>query len=413
MGALHRFRYPPLRELLPAYVLGGNLAGLTVIRSLGRAGIPVVAVVSSDKDRVHLSRYVSETIHLPDAAEEPEEYVDLLLAMAHKGSGVLIPTTDQSVGAVAAHRDQLVERFLVACPPYETASRFLDKKLTSDVAQRAGVHAPRTECPRNERELEKLAPHLAFPCLVKPRDSVRYTRAFGVKLHRLDGWMELAEVWRRAEALGIKTLIQELIPGPETGGVNYNVYMTDGEPRVEFTSRKVRLAPPHFGFPTAVVSDRVPEVVEPGRAIVHAMGIDGFANVEFKLDERDGGYKLMEVNGRPNLSGALAVRCGVDFPLLTYRHLVAGIPPSADIWRAGIYWIDEGADPGAAISRLRDDRHPLGELLRPYTSRHVFASMALDDPKLALSRAKTNLRRGLRRDSGRGVPGEPSRSAPS
>jgi hypothetical protein len=32
----------------------------------------------------------------------------------------------------------------------------------------------------------------------------------------------------------------------------------------------------------------------------------------------------MEVNGRPNLPGALSVRCGIDLPLMTYHHLVAG-----------------------------------------------------------------------------------------
>src|SRR5207249_9127600 len=116
-------------------------------------------------------------------------------------------------------------------------------------------------------------------------------------------------------------------------------YVVDGAPVVEFTSRKVRLAPPDFGFPTAVVSAPVPEVVGPGRRIVAAMGIEGFANVEFKRDARDGSYKLMEVNGRPNMSGALAVRCGIDFPLIAYRHLVHGVVPTAQRWERGVYWV--------------------------------------------------------------------------
>lgn len=49
------------------------------------------------------------------------------------------------------------------------------------------------------------------------------------------------------------------------------------------------------------MSAAVPEIVEPGRRIVRGMGIEGFANVEFKRDERDGRYKLMEVSGRANL----------------------------------------------------------------------------------------------------------------
>ena len=52
-----------------------------------------------------------------------------------------------------------------------------------------------------------------------------------------------------------------------------------------------------------VLSEHVPEVIEPGRKILQAMGFYGYACTEFKRDPRDGSHKLMEVNGRHNLSG--------------------------------------------------------------------------------------------------------------
>ncbi|MGI9002298.1 MAG: hypothetical protein ACR2GH_11600 [Pseudonocardia sp.] len=380
----------------PAYVLGGYEAGLAVIRSLGRSGVPVVAVVSSDGERAERSRHAGMTVLSPDPADQARDYVDLLLGLADKrGEGVLIPTTDESLEAVSAHRDELARRHLVACPSHAAACLFLDKERTSDVAAHAGVDAPRTASPATEAELDALAGDLHFPCLVKPRESYRYNRAFGVKMNRVEDRTQLRDVWRRAAALGIGTLVQELIPGPETGGVNYNVYLVDGEPVVEFTSRKVRLAPRDFGYPCAVVSGPVPEVVEPGRKIVRAMGIEGFANVEFKRDARDGRYKLMEVNGRPNMSGALAVRCGVDFPLMGYRHLVDGTPPTAGSWAEGVYWINDGTDPRAAIARWRRGELSLRAGMAPYASRHVFASLALGDPGPVLARLRAKVRKRL------------------
>lgn len=370
---------------MPAYVLGGFEAGLAVVRSLGAAGIPVVSVVSADGEQAHRSRYAT-ALRAPDPADRRRDYVDLLLGLAERG--LLVPTTDESLEAVAAHRDELAERHVVACPSAESAGIFLDKLRTSDVAEKAGVEAPRTVAPSSASELAELVGELSYPCLVKPRESYRYSRAFGVKMMRVHDAEELLEQWGRADALGIGTLVQELIPGPETGGVNHNLYVVDGEPVVEFTSRKVRLSPRDFGFPSAVVSGPVPEVVEPGRRIVREMGIEGFANVEFKRDARDGRYKLMEVNGRPNMSGALAVRCGVDFPLMTYRHLVDGVVPASAPWAVDVHWINEIPDARGVVARWRGGELALRAGAAPYASRRVFASFAAHDPGPFLGRVR-------------------------
>lgn len=374
---------------LPAFVLGGYEAGLAVVGSLGRAGVPVVTVLSSPRETTRHSRYVAATESVPDPADDPTGYVEALLGLADThGPGVIVPTTDEALETVSAHHDRLAARHTVACSTEAVAQTFLDKRITSEVADRAGVEAPRTVSPGSYDELESLLDHLRLPCLVKPAESYRYNRAFGVKMKRVHTPDELRTAWGEAHELGIGTMVQELIPGPETGGVNYNVYVVDGVPRVEMTSRKLRLAPRDFGYPSAVVSRYVGEVVAPGRAIVAAMGIEGFANVEFKQDERDGRYKLMEVNGRPNMSGRLAVRCGVDFPLLTYRHLVHGEIPDAPAWPEQVHWVNEFKDARGLLDRWRDGRVPWLRGTRPYLSRGVFATFDPRDPRPFLARVR-------------------------
>lgn len=369
----------------PAYVLGGNEAGLAVVRSLGRAGIPVVSVVSTDTEHAWRSRYAGTTVVAPDPADRAEEYVAFLLAL---DPGVIMPTTDESLEAVSGHHGVLSGRHHVAAPDETVAARFLDKRWTSDLAEKLDVDAPRTVALDSEADLDRALAVLRFPCLLKPRESYRYNRAFGIKVDRVENADELRASWRAADELDIGMLAQELIPGPETGGVNYNVFMVDGEPVAELTSRKLRLDPPNFGYPSAVVSAPVEEVVEPGRAIVRGMGIEGFANVEFKQDERDGTYQLMEVNGRPNMSGELAVRCGIDFPVIQYRYHVTGELPASDEvgWDAGVYWFNEVADVRGLVKRWWRGEQSLLRGLKPYASKKVFASAALHDPKPILGR---------------------------
>jgi predicted ATP-grasp superfamily ATP-dependent carboligase len=122
-------------------------------------------------------------------------------------------------------------------------------------------------------------------------------------------------------------------------------------------------------------------VIEPGRKIVEAMGFYGFSCTEFKKDSRDGVYKLLEVNGRHNLSSSLAVRCGVNFPWLEYRHLVEGELPERSDFEAGIYWIDTFRDVGYTFKHLRKERYSLAYYLRPYFGPRVFAIIDRKDPK--------------------------------
>lgn len=171
---------------VPTYVLGGYEAGLAVVGSLGRAGIPVVAVVSSPRETARHSRYTTACVTAPDPADATADYVATLLRLADEhGAGLVVPTTDESLEAVAAHHDALSARHTVACATDGVAQGFLDKRVTSDIAERVGVEAPRTASPSSPGELEVLLERLRFPCLVKPAESYRYNRAFGVKMKRV------------------------------------------------------------------------------------------------------------------------------------------------------------------------------------------------------------------------------------
>ena len=70
-------------------------------------------------------------------------------------------------------------------------------------------------------------------------------------------------------------------------------------------------------------------------------------------------FKLLEVNGRHNLSSLLSIRCGLNFPWISYRHLTTGELPRPVRPRTGLYWIDETQDIPYSASRAGRDGRPL------------------------------------------------------
>jgi predicted ATP-grasp superfamily ATP-dependent carboligase len=371
----------------PAIVLSTDVMGLGVIRALGPMGIPIVAVYYNAGDIGYLSKYVSEKLRASHPERGEEEFVDLLLQSASRfGGGLLIPASDETLTTVSKHKDRLEQCYVVACTDRKTTERFIDKELTYALADRIGVPAPKTTIPKSMEDLERYGRSVRYPCLVKPRQGHRYFELFKEKMVLVDSVDQMAAAYQRAADAGLEVMLQEFIPGDDSEVANYNSYFWDGEPLAEFTAQQIRKAPPELGSPRVVVSKDIPEVIEPGRRILRGMGFYGYSCTEFKRDPRDGVYKLMEVNGRHNRSTLLAVRCGLNFPWIQYKHLVRGELPRQSTYRTGVYWIMLDRDLGYSARYRRKERYRLMEYVRPYLRPHVFDILDLKDARPFMKR---------------------------
>ena len=370
-------------SMRPAVVISSFTMGLGVIRALGSNGVPVVVVQYDDNDMGYVSRHVRELVRAPNPATEEDGFIQLLLDRAPRyDRGLLVPASDSSLVAVSKHKAVLEERYVVAATDWPVTRLFIEKRETYALAEAVGVAAPKTMVPTSLAEVERYAETALYPCLVKPSQGHLYKAAFGSKMRRVDRSDQLVNAYREATDVGLEVMLQELIPGPDGNGANYNSYRWGGgDPLVEFTARKIRGSPPELGSPRVARSEELPDVVGPGRAILQAMDFSGFSCTEFKLDARDGVWKLMEVNGRHNLSSLLAVRCGVNFPLLQYRHLIEGITPTANDYEQGVYWIDLIRDTACNVGYLRREPYRFRDYVEPYRRPHVFAIWDLHDPK--------------------------------
>lgn len=382
----------------PALVVSCYTMGLGVIRSLGQRGVPVVAVQFDRRDIAQHSRHVVGTHHVPVPSRHEEAFIAALVELGRRYPGaLLVPAHDAPLVAIARHRQTLSESLVVAAPDWPTVRRCIDKDQTYTVAIEAGVPVPRRVTPRTIEDLEAGIEQVGLPLLVKPSWSHLFVSEFGAKMIHATTAAEARRAFERAANAGLEVMLQEIIPGPPAAGVNLNSYTVAGEPVAEFTSRKLRNSPTDWGSPRVAVSEYVEEVREPGRTLMRALGFEGFANSEWKLDERDGIYKLMEVNARHNLSSLLAVRCGIDFPWIDYRFRMDGVVPQArESGEQGRYWIDLVRDLATSPGDLRSERLTVGDFLRPYVRRHVGAHWSWRDPLPGLARGWDAVRHGRR-----------------
>jgi len=385
------------KTLTAAIVLSTHTMGLGVIRALGTMGVPIIAVTYNTEDMGYVSRYVKGVVHVPHPEKLPDEFIDALIAIGERfGGGLLIPASDETLTTVSQHKTLLERSYTVACTEWEVTRKFIDKKYTYALANTAGVPAPHTITPESTADVEAFDQRAQYPCLVKPSQSHRYYELFKTKMVKVNNLDQMRAAYQQAAEAGMEVMLQELIPGDDAQGVNYNTYFWDGEPLAEFTAQQIRNAPPELGSPRVVLSKEIPEVIESGRKILKAMGFYGYACIEFKKDVRDGIYKLMEVNGRHNRSLLLAVHCGINFPWLQYNHLVGGVVPTQQPYTKGVYWVDITRDLAYSAKCFREEKLPLLQYLRPYIAPHTFAIFNLRDPNPFIKRCADVAKKALK-----------------
>ena len=316
MARVGRHGSAPRIEPVKALVVDvGWVNGLAAIRSLGRAGIEVLALDYRQSPLGFRSRY-AKPVRVPDPAEDEAGFVS---AVAEAGPGVVFPTHDPPLNSLARNRARL-DGFLFPFPDWSVLEAIQDKRHQLETARTAGVDIPETAYPRTAAEARAAAEEIGLPVLVKPQHPDRFKMLFGRQAFRCESVAELDNAYRQAEPFG--PMVQELVPGGDDELYSLGSYLSmDGEALGLFSGRKLKQVPPLIGTCRVGEAVWVQDVVDAGLRLLRALGFHGISQVEFKRDPRDGRYKLMEVNPRLWQWHGLAAACGVDLPLIAYRDL--------------------------------------------------------------------------------------------
>ena len=365
----------------PALVFGEGVTGLAVLRSLGRNRVQAY-VAGSCVDIVRSSRWFRPAPGDPlDETSHPEPVARYLRELPFERA-VVIPCNDEWALAIASLPGDVAESFPAALAPAEVLRLLVDKGLFAQTAERLGVPTPRTIRVTGAADLDALGEDELRRFFFKPRQSQPFSERFGVKALRLTSRAQAAQVLDEVE--GHEVLLQEFIPGPPTGHLFLDGYVDrTGVMRACLARRRLRLYPPDFGNSTMSVTipmSEAQQALESLRRLFDGIGYAGLFDAEFVHDDRDGSFKILEVNARPWWQLELAGASGLDLALMAYRDTL-GLPlPEAGQYRVGRTWVHPIPDLRAWWAARRS-----GEVLGGFPPRAWFrganALFSWDDPK--------------------------------
>jgi D-aspartate ligase len=376
--------------------------GLGAIRSLGRLGIPVYAVHEGRLAPPAASRYLSGGF-VWEPGGDPEPLFEGLTSFVERlgGPAVLVPTDDAAAVFIAEHTAELAGHFLFPRPPAGLPRTVASKRELYQLCVRLGVPCPKAVAPTSRAQVEAFLEDAVFPVVVKGAEPWLLPVGAGVRSTTIvrspDDLLDLFARVERHQATGL--LFQEYIPPDAGEDWFFHGYCDDASHCVAgFTGRKLRSYPAHAG-PTSLGSwEPNEELARQAQELFRAISYRGIMDLDYRLDRRDGRYKLLDFNPRVGAQFRLFEDDqGIDVVRamhldLTGRAVPAGRP------RPGRRFVVENHDLLASLAYRRRGELTVGEWGRSLAGVREAAWFAPDDlrPFLMVG-ARAVLRRALAR----------------
>lgn len=403
----------------PCVVVGN----LDIIRPLAMARLPIVLATSMANRPAFSSRFCEKKHQVPSPTRYPDAFVDKLIDIGRQLQAykpVLFYSGDTDLIAISNRREELLPYFRFNMASRELIDQLTDKVKFTELADELNLQTPKTVIynPGSGRSFSPSA--IKYPCIIKP--AVRGAWFGSQAIRKLNKpykalHLESADALRKLLPLLDKSadafLIQELVVGGEENIVSYHSYVDHaGTMRGEFTGRKIRTFPVYYGASSAVLVDDNDDVKRFGRDVIGRLGLRGVSKVDFKIDDRTGEMKLLEINPRFSLWNHPGARAGVNLELLAYRDMVGATDIQPPRVVRQVKWLDFELD---ALSVL--EAHPKDALtLSSWTSwiktlrgPKVYTQWSWNDPvpflrhglkrtlRILGSALRRTLRQGLKR----------------
>ncbi len=336
--------------LVPDYAGQQVIAG---IKSLSLHGDTCdLAWEIKNTDRLFKSKYIRNLYHIPAAREDSDEYAQALVEfLKDHPYDMILPFGNDANHAVNRAQDELRKYTRLLTPSRRSHEIAYDKQATAQQCREIGIDAPATFFDYAEADLPAIANTLRYPVVIKARSGsgvkagLRYA---GSQNELMAKYRELSSLIHANDNVQYANpIIQEFIPGYVHDAC---LLMENGKALAVLTQKRQMMYPITGGVGAINYTTHDAELREAAIRLMESLHWTGPAQVEFKYDQRDKKYKLVEIN--PKLWGTLdlSIQSGVSFPVLI-RDLLMGERISQPAYDAGnVYYF---LYPQTSLARLQ------------------------------------------------------------
>lgn len=265
---------------------------------------------------------IIEHIEIHPSLWNKATFVDVLkdVAEKYKQTGkelLLIGTNDFYVRLIIENAEELKSAYVFNYMTEELMNNLLVKSNFYKLCEAHGIDTPKTyfySCYKKEPFTEEVV----FPLIIKPSNGVQYYQhkfPGQQKVYKVNQMEELNDVINKVNASGYSDdlIIQDYIPGDDTFMWDSVFYISSKRKSQLITFAQVVLqehTATAIGNYTALITRYNEEMMKKLQHFLEAVGYVGFANFDLKFDERDGKFKVFEVNIRQGRSSYYTTACG-------------------------------------------------------------------------------------------------------
>ena len=286
--------------------------GIIIVRALASVGHQVVGIDNRAMPFGLHSRHTSKFDHY-NAQSEDEEFEEVLRLIKLYRPKVLLATN--LTGTLLPRADELAAYTNCLLPTPRAYEQITDKLQLHELCAQLGIPAPHilSEQQARTRMTDHTLSSAQRTVVVKPRRDI----GAGQGVHMIRDAEQITPIISDVEEKYGPSFISEFVPGPREDIVAVNLLFDKNSQLIgQFAFKKLRLYPLENGVAALGRSIFVPELVEQLLPLFAAVGWQGPADAEFKIDEETGEARLLEINGRFTGALAFSIDCGVNFPAL-------------------------------------------------------------------------------------------------
>ena len=316
-------------------VIGDDMRSfLATVRSLGRKGVEVHVAPFDLSAPALTSRYITKVHSVPVYLDGGGLWLEAMLRLlSTERFAMVIPCDERSLLPLVRHATELSNFSKLSIPNEQGMALFFDKHATRELATSLSIPVAAGKILAPSDTAASIISDLGLPMIAKHRQSFAWpeiyvrTKATVVRNEAaLAAWMADNSV--HGEAI----LFEKMFPGI---GVGVSVLCDRGVVLQAFEHHRVREfdGSGYYRKSAPIDQGRLDAVAR----MVAASGYTGIAMFEFKVDQANSEWILLEVNARPWGSLPLPVAIGIDFPFRLYRLVVHGETTAAVSYRPDLY----------------------------------------------------------------------------